>query len=186
MSYSILFYIGLTAICGKQIKIIQSSTPYDNVKFNEWVKDIIEELGLFLTMGGLRMKTQSGTLFSTKTLALVKVAYDLRTAMAEKDICGGLETVIVPPDTPFQEKWMLDAHAHPRKGDVGQSVDFVAGTSGIGLQRKVSESVDGQVQSRMEVELKPKVILVRALNQGSPTAKIRLTDNHWAASTSGF
>ena len=79
-------FIGLTAICGKQIKIIQSSTQYDNVKFNEWVKDIIKQLGLFLTLGGLRMKTQSSSLLSTKTLALVKVAYDLRTAMAEKDI----------------------------------------------------------------------------------------------------
>ena len=113
------------------------------------------------------MKTQSAPLFSTKTLALVKVAYDLRTAMAEKDICGGLEVVIVPPDTPFQEKWMIDAHADPRKvvDTADQSrVDFIAGTSGIGLQRKVLEKVDGQFQSRMKMELKPKVILARALN----------------------
>ena len=155
----------MTAVCGKQIKIIQSSTPYDNVKFNEWVKDIIKELGLFLALAGLRMKTQSAALFSTKTLALVKVAYDLRTAMAEKDICGGLEVVIIPPDTPFQEKWMMDAHADPRKVDTDQSrEDFVAGTSGIGLQRKVTERVGGQFQSKMEIELKPKVILARALN----------------------
>ena len=108
----------MTAVCGKQIKIIQSNTHYDSVKFNEWVKDIINELGLFLTMGGLRVKTQRATLFFTKTLALVKLAYDLRTAMAEKDICGGLETVIVPPDTPFQEKWMTDGHADPKKVDM--------------------------------------------------------------------
>ena len=111
------------------------------------------------------MKTQRASLFSTKTLALVKVAYDLRTAMAEKDICGGLEIVIVPPDTPFQEKWMIDAHADPRKIDTDKSrVDYVAGTTGIGLQRKVSETVDGQFRSSVEVELKPKVTLARALN----------------------
>ena len=110
------------------------------------------------------MKTQYATLFSTKTLALVKVAYDLRTAMAEKDICGDLEIVIVPPDTPFQEKWMIDTHADPRKADTDQSrVDYVTGTTAMGLQRKVSGTVDGQFQSRMEIELKPKVTLAHAL-----------------------
>ena len=38
--------------------------------------------------------------------------------MAEKDICGGLETVIVPPDIPFQEKLMTDGHADPKKVDM--------------------------------------------------------------------
>jgi len=155
---------GSLAICGKQIKIIQSSTHHDSVKFNEWVKDIIKELGLFLTLAGLRMKTQCATLFSTKTLALVKVAYDLRTGMAEKDICGGLEVVIVAADTPFQEKSMIDAHAGFRKVDTDQlRVDYVAGTTGMGLQRKVSETVDGQFQFRTEIELKPKVTLAQAL-----------------------
>ena len=125
------------------------------------MKDIIIELGRFLAMAGLRIKTRCGRLFLTKTLALVKLAYDLRTAMAEKDICGGLEILIVSPDTPFQEKWMM---ADPTKVDTDQSeVDFVAGTTGIGLQRKVLERVDGQFESRMEIELKPKVTLVRAL-----------------------
>jgi hypothetical protein len=178
LSLSVLFsFIGLTAICGKQIKIIQSSTHYDSVKFNEWVKDIIKQLGLFLTLGGLRMKNPSATLFSTKTLALVKVAYDLRTAMAEKDICGGLEVVMVPTDTPFQEKWMLDAHAPPtssKKVDTDQSrVDYVAGTTGMGLRRKVLETVDGQFQSRMETELKPKVTLVQALISHQPAKPIK-------------
>ena len=129
------------------------------------MKDIINDLGLFLTMAGLRMKTQCATFFFSKTLTLVEVAYDLRTAMAEKGICGGLEIVIVPPDTPFQEKWMIDGHANPRMVYTDQSrVDFVAGTTGIGLQRKVLETVDGQLQSRTEMELKPKVTLARALN----------------------
>ena len=135
------------------------------------MKDIIGELELFLTVAGLRMKTQCATLFSTKTLALVKVAYDLRTAMAENDICGGLEIVIVPPDTPFQAKWMLDAHAHLRKVDTDQlRVDYVAGTTGIGLQRsKMLETVDGQFQSRMEIVLKPMVMLAHALKLTSET-----------------
>ena len=153
------------AICGKQGKILQSSTHYDGVKFNEWTKDIIDELGLFLTMAGLRMKPQCSTLFFTKTLTLVEVAYDLRTAMAEKDLCGGLEVVFVPPDTPYQEKWMMDVHADPRNVDTDQpQLDYVAGTTGLGLQRKVTERVDGQYQSRMEIELKAKVTLARALD----------------------
>ena len=63
----------------------------------------------------------------------------------EKDVCGGLlEVVIVPPDTPFQEERMMGAHADPRKVDTDQSrLDFVAGASGIGLQRKLMERVDG-------------------------------------------
>jgi len=117
-------------------------------------------------MAGLRIKTQchGTTQFFMDTLTLVKSAYDLRTAMAEKDICGGLEIVIVPPDTPFQKKWM-DDHAQAGKVvDTDQSrVDFVAGTTGIGLQRKVTVRVDGQFQSKMEIKLKPMVMLVRAL-----------------------
>ena len=136
------------------------------------MKDIINQLGTLLTMAGMRMKIQSAaTLFPKKTLTLVQIAYNLRTAMAEKDICGGLEVVVVPPDTPFQEKWMMDAHVDPRKVVVDSTtdrpqveVDFVAGTTGIGLQRKVLETVDGEFQSRMEMELKPKVTLARTLN----------------------
>ena len=168
----------MTAICGKQIKIIQSTTNYDtSAKFNDWVKDIIKELGIFLTLAGLRMKTQCATLFSTKTLALVKVAYDLRTAMAEKDICGGLEVVMVPTDTPFQENWMIDAHTPLRKVDTDQSrVDYVAGTTGMGLRRRVSEVVGGQFQSKIEMELKPKVTLVQALisQQAKPVTSLHV------------
>ena len=64
LSFDPVFLIGSSAICGKQIKIIQSdSSTHSDVKFNEWVKDIVDELGLFLTMAGLRMKSQCGTLF---------------------------------------------------------------------------------------------------------------------------
>ena len=125
----------------------------------------MDELGRFLTMAGLRIRSRYAILFFKKTLALVKVAYDLRAALAEKDICGGLEIVIVPPDTPFDEKWMMDGHADPTEIDTDHPrVNFVAGTTGIGLQRKVLGMVDGQFQSRMEIELKPKVTLARALN----------------------
>jgi len=159
---------GSTAICGKQIQIIQPSTPTtDTIKFNEWVKDIVGELGLILMVGGIRIKTQRAPRFSMKILALVRLAHDLRSAMAEKDICGGLEVVVVAPDTPFQEKWMMDANANPRKGDTStdhSDVDYVLGTSGLGLQRTVSETVNGQFQSRIETDLKPRVILARALD----------------------
>ena len=157
-------FLGLTAVCGKQIKVVESGTHDGSVKFNEWVKDIRDELRLLLRVAGLRMKCATRFL---RIQVLVEEAYDLRTAMAEKDICGGLEIVIIPPDTPFQEKWMTDAQAHadPTKVDTDESrVDFVAGTTGIGLQRRVTERVNGQFESRMEMELRPKVTLVRALD----------------------
>ena len=154
--------IASTTICGKQIQIVQSTSH--SVKFNEWVQDIIKDLGEILTIARLKMKTQRAHIFSTKTLSLVKVAYDLRTAMAEKDICGGLEVVIIESGRPFEGKSMIDAHADPRQVDTDHShVDFVAGTSGIGLQRKVLGTVHGRFHSRMEIELKPKVILARTL-----------------------
>jgi len=97
----------LTPICGKQVQIVQSSTTYtDNIIFNEWTKDIIKKLERYLMIAGLRIKTECAPVFSTKTLALVKAAYDLRTAMAKKDICGYLETVIVAAYTAFQKEWM--------------------------------------------------------------------------------
>lgn len=121
------------------------------------MKDIVKELGFFLGMAGVRMRTERAGVFSTKILALVKRAYNLRTAMAEKDICGGLEVVVVGPDTPFEEKWMTDAHVGYRKyNDTTHSgMDIVVGTSGMGLQRKVLDE--------MKIELKPKVVLDRAL-----------------------
>ena len=157
-----LLDIGSPAICGKQIRIVQTNT--DKAKFHNWVEDIIEALESFLKLAGMRLKSRHAHLFVITTLALVKEAYNLRTAMAEKDTCGGLEVIIVAPDTPFQEKWMMNAY--PRKDDIDQSncVDFVAGTIGIGLQRKVLEKVNGQFQSRMKTELKPKVVLERTLN----------------------
>lgn len=132
----LLTFIGSAATYGKLIPVVQSGAPYtDNFKFDEWVKDIIKELEWFLMIAGLRMKTQCAHFVFTKTLALVKVAYGLRTAMAEKDIHGGLEVVVISPDTPFQEKWMMDAHSYSRKGNTDQShVDFIAGTIGIGSQ----------------------------------------------------
>ena len=106
------------------------------------------------------MNSHCDSLISKNTLALVIMAYDLRTSLAEKDVCGGLEVVIVAPDTPFQEKWMVDRHADVREGDV----NFVAGTVGIGLQRVSDYSADGLLQSGMNMELEPEVILARALN----------------------
>ena len=120
------------------------------------------------------MKGRRASFISKKTLTLVTMAYNLRTALAEKDICGGLEVVIVAPDTPFQEKWMVDGHADVREGDA--YIDFVAGTIGIGLQRKDRSeyvTVDGVFGPKRNMELKPKVILARALN-----VNINLSDHN--------
>lgn len=76
---------------------------------------------------------------------------------------------------------MIDAHAPPtssKKVDTPDQsrVDYVAGTTGMGLRRKVLETVDGQFQSRTETELKPKVTLVHALisHQAKPIKSERI------------
>ncbi|KAF8163671.1 hypothetical protein B0H34DRAFT_857099 [Crassisporium funariophilum] len=164
---SITTHVGTGVFCGRHTQVIQThSTPAaTNVKFSEWSKDIVKDLSLVLMVGGLRMRPNRADLFNSKILALVKAAYDLRTGMAERDICGGLELCVIAPDTPFSTMRMQDSHADPRKpAATGYQMDCIVGTSALGLHKKVTEkAVDGSFQTKFDVVLKPKVVLARVL-----------------------
>ncbi|KDR73741.1 hypothetical protein GALMADRAFT_212553 [Galerina marginata CBS 339.88] len=146
--------------CGK-VKILQTdSNAIVTMKFPDWVVDLTKDLALILSIGGLRIRTNRSSLFTSKLLTLVKIAYDVRTALAEKDICGDLELSVVGPDMPFQTKWMEEAHAMSRNKVLAtMQMEPIAGTSGMGLQRST------QPGETPVVVMKPKVVLARVLEE---------------------
>lgn len=155
--------------CGHPIQVLHA-TEQSNIttKFGEWVDDIVDDLAQILLVGGLKMRQQRSHMFSDKLLGLVKMAYDLRAALTERDICGGLMLCTVAPDTPFQPKWMDEAH----EGDVPLSelqTEPIAGTCEIGLQRhSLAMQYTGQNRdesSRLDIVLKPKVARLSILDE---------------------
>ncbi|PPQ65651.1 hypothetical protein CVT24_011805 [Panaeolus cyanescens] len=154
--------------CGKYLSVVQSHrTDASPVNFPEWVKDIIADLNLVLSVGGQRIPSHYQVVLSTKFTALVKSAYELRTALAEHDICGYLEIVTVSPPLPFQHKWMIEAHSDTRNvvsNPPAGHADVVLGTCGIGLQQclppaAASTSTEPSVVS----VLKPQVVTSRVI-----------------------
>lgn len=128
----------------------------------------MEDLTSILTVGGVRMPLLKTTLLPAKVEPLLKLAYDLRLALAERDICGGLEIAAPSPDAPFHPLFMEDAEEcvlqKSRKKKVDSpglswvDGDYIAGTSGIGLKR----TLNGQ-PGVYEMVVKPKVSLIRVL-----------------------
>lgn len=154
--------------CGNPIQVVQvhAATTMDQ-KFPQWVDEIIDDLATILLVGGLKMKSQRASMFSSKFLGLVKLAYDLRAALAEKDLAGGLDLYMVAPDTPFRAKWMDEAHeAQTHVSDL--DVEPIAGTSGLGLSRDISHSQQYRgtiIDTKPNMVLKPKVVLLRVLQE---------------------
>ncbi|KAF8912201.1 hypothetical protein CPB84DRAFT_1761605 [Gymnopilus junonius] len=111
------------------------------------------------------MRPNRTSLFTSKLLSLVKMAYDVRTALAEKDICGDLDLSVIGPDMPFQPKWMEEAHAMTRH-QLGTTMRMepIAGTCGMGLKR-VEVKKDAASQQDQIVVLKPRVVLARVLDE---------------------
>ena len=108
------------------------------------------------------------TLLPAKVEPLLKLAYNLRLALAERDICGGLEIATPAPDAPFHPQFMEDAEESVLQKSRKKKVDnpglswvdgdYIAGTSGIGLKR----TLNGQ-PGVYEMVVKPKVSLIRVL-----------------------
>lgn len=139
-------------------------------KFPEWVSDIIQDLWKILSAGGLRLRPNRSDLLTSKLLIIVKMAYDVRTALAEKDICGHLDLVVINPDIPFREKWMDQAHHNAtgqRKSPTSTETELVASTSGLGLQRLPADTNGEASKSTPTMILKPKVVLTRVLEESS-------------------
>ncbi|KAF5315699.1 hypothetical protein D9611_005008 [Ephemerocybe angulata] len=166
-------------ICGKKTVITQKHTRESNHLFGEWVDDMLDDLTGVLSLFGWSVELPSSTSHSTffsppsvhePFLALVKDAYDIRTAMAEISTSGDVDLVIVSCDTPFNELWMQDAYGDARtramkgidRNPYGKTtIECVVATTGIGLQREVlkAHTPSGVVSREIEMVLKPRVVL---------------------------
>jgi hypothetical protein len=163
--YSFLALVG-RHICGKQIKIIPTESAAPD--FNSWVKDVVQDLTSILAVGGVKMPVLKTSLLPAKIEPLLKLAYNLRLALAERDICGGLEIAAPSPDVPFNPKFMEDAEEFALQKSRKRKVEspgvswldggYIAGTNGIGLRR----TLNGQ-PGVFEMVVKPKVSLIRVL-----------------------
>ncbi|KAF4614786.1 hypothetical protein D9613_002543 [Agrocybe pediades] len=149
-----------------KIKILQTSVSID---YPGWVSDILKDLNQILSVGGVWIDT---SLLKSKFLTLVKLAYEVRTALAEKDLCGGLELLIVGSGMPFQHKWMNERHSLDRAISVStMKMDPVVGTCRVGLRRvgktpPISTSISAN--ENVDVVLKPAVILEKLLDEEAP------------------
>lgn len=157
-------------ICGKQVKII--STESAKPEFDGWVNEIIGDLSQILLVGGVKMRLGRSDILPSRLLLLIQIAYDLRLALAEKDICGGLELAAPSPDLPFHPSFMQDAEEHANQGrkksinnpnpEGSNKPEFIAGTSALGLKR----TLNGQ-PGVYEMVVKPRVVLIRVLESTS-------------------
>ncbi len=155
-------------ICGKRIKVI--TTDSANPEFNKWVQEMVEDISSLLRIGGFMIRSSQPDLLSTKFHPILKLAYDLRLALAERDICGTLELAAPFPDSPFHPEFMEEEHtlerSHKKNGSSSNSTwydaDYISGTSAIGLKR----TLNGQ-PGVYEMVLKPKVVLIRVLEAAS-------------------
>jgi len=110
------------------------------------------------------MRPKRQDVFKTKIQTIIALAYDLRAALAEKDIIGDIELVVVSPDSPFQPKWMQEEHTTERKATVTMltQMEAIAGTTGIGLKRPNVGGLRGEAYT---YPLKPTVVLARVLRE---------------------
>lgn len=180
-------------VCGRKTIITQKHTRDSSNLFDEWAKDILEDLEIILSIFGWRgpkNKSLPSAIMAADTssvsaviLGVVKEAYDIRTAMAEISTSGDVDLVIVSCDTPFNDIWMDDAYGDYRKratlttGNVmdphGKTViESVVATTGIGLQRETwkTDALSGVMSREVDMVLKPRVVLeytlLEALTQG--------------------
>jgi len=155
----------LTVGCGKQLKVVENqSSATIAVQFPTWASEIVRDLADILLVGGLKMRPKRQEVFKNKIQSIIALAYDLRAALAEKDICGGVELVVVSPDSPFQPKWMQEGHTTERRGTAMMltQMEAIAGTTGMGLKRP---NVGGTESEAYTYPLKPKVVLARVLSE---------------------
>lgn len=132
----------------------------------------MQDLTSTLAVGGVRMPVSKTSLLPAKIEPLLKLAYNLRLALAERDICGCLEIAAPSPDVPFHPQFMEDAEEFALQKSRKKKVDspgpswldgeYIAGTSGVGLKR----TLNGQ-PGIYEMVVKPKVSLIRVLESVS-------------------
>jgi len=109
-------------------------------------------------IGGLSISSQGQILSTIRDL--FELAYDIRVALAEKDICR-LELVVVGPGTPFHPKWMDESHTLMGKGtmEMLSKMEPTIGTTSMGLKR-MAKATKNDEQPYL---VKPKVVTARVL-----------------------
>jgi hypothetical protein len=133
-------------------------------QFPTWASEIIRDLSDILLIGGLKIRSQSQGIFTSKIQSIIAIAYDLRAALAEKHTHGGIELVVESPGSPFQPKWMLEEYTMERRGTTTMltQMEPIAGTTGMGLKRTHVSGTQSDTQIYL---LKPKVVLARVLRE---------------------
>ena len=160
-------------ICGPQSSIVTPSHPESQPPFKEWTYEILASLNVTLNLGGYALttlKSYANTLL--KLEKLVKLAYDTRRTLAERDKTGGLEILVVEPDTEFMPRMMEDAYLlelDKKTTKIRNSDLLSVGTTAIGLQKEDIDPNDDQSLG-IEVVLRPKVVLYNASNTSQPGA----------------
>ena len=145
----------------KKIRVIETepASVVASSQFPAWVAEAFNDLSAVLMIGGLSIPYHQ---FSSMMKRLFGLAYHIRVALAEKDICG-VELVVEGPGTPFHPSWMDEAHTPMRNGTVRESspnMERIVGTTGVGLKRtaKAAKNCD-----EYPYLLKPKVVKARVL-----------------------
>lgn len=114
-------------------------------------------------IGGLSVSSQDQILSMIQDL--FKLAYDIRVALAERDICR-VELVVVGPGTPFHPKWMDESHTMMGKGtmEMLSKMEPIIGTTSVGLKRMAKATKDDE----KPYLVKPKVVTARVLWNNKP------------------
>ena len=128
-----------------------------------WAADAFDDLSDILMIGGLSVSSQDQILSMIQDL--FKLAYDIRVALAERDICR-VELVVVGPGTPFHPKWMDESHTMMGKGtmEMLSKMEPIIGTTSVGLKRMAKATKDDE----KPYLVKPKVVTARVLWNNKP------------------
>ncbi|CAA7271040.1 unnamed protein product [Cyclocybe aegerita] len=120
--------------CPQNIIQMKSHRP----DFDEWVSDLLQELELILAVGDVRLQSEDSAPGTLRRL--IKSAYDLRRALAERDLHGNIKLTMPVPNTVFKPERMDEAPLQRVPGWVrllrstnpGEA-NRVAGTSSLGI-----------------------------------------------------
>ncbi|KAF5327744.1 hypothetical protein D9619_004844 [Psilocybe cf. subviscida] len=148
--------------CGAPVKVL-SMMPH-SAEFQNWALEILKDLDGILLDANVAFPTSARNDIQRNLVTLSEKAYDLRTALAERDLCGNIQLALVSPDMMFQAKWMEDvqtsASADRECAVALTDAERVAGTCRLGLQ--MPGTTPG---AAAHLILKPKVALLRKLRE---------------------
>ena len=133
-----------------------------------WAEEVLNDLLQILPSPAPGLTSYSpNQVILPKLIQLCQISYNIRLALAEDDICGNLQLLIYPPDTPFgRDEMRVPQVADGPSGALNKSaVDHtgdISGTIGIGLREvKIEKSREGISLLKHRTLLAPSVMLAR-------------------------